>query len=185
MNVPNFFERKIGTADAKSEEGDKAVEHEELVAEVVVEPGGAGRLYGVAKNGRGNADVGRPTVGCRGARCEVRGTRCEVRGARVVRGTRNEEGVGKEAEQGAVSVTDEGVDGIDETLGTGCTAQEDEHDEDSTHRQMSALAQPFILGPFHDVDAENGGQRGQGGVGTGEGGGDDAEDEEDFYQCKV
>ena len=102
------------------------------------------------------------------------------------RGTRsNEEGVGEETEEGTVGVTDEGVDGVDETLGASDTEQEDKHDEDGTHRQMGTLTQPFVVGALHDVDTEYRGERGQGGVGAGEGSGDDAEDEEDFYQWKV
>lgn len=95
------------------------------------------------------------------------------------RGTRsNEEGVGEETEQGTVGIADEGVDGVDEALGAGSAEQQDEAYEDGTHGQMGTLAQALIVGALQDVDAEDGGERGQGGVGAGEGSGDDAEDEE-------
>lgn len=102
------------------------------------------------------------------------------------RGTRsNEEGVGEETEQGTVGIADEGVDGVDEALGAGCAEQQDEAYEDGTHRQMGTLTQPFVVGALHDVDTEYRGERGQGGVGAREGSGDNAENEEDFYQWKV
>lgn len=85
------------------------------------------------------------------------------------RGTRsNEEGVGEEAEQGTVGVADKGVDGVDEALGAGSAEQQDEADEDGTHSQMGAFAQTLVVRTTEDVDAEDGGERGQGGVGAGE-----------------
>ena len=143
--------------EPKAEEGEQTIEHEQFVAERVAEEVTAEAVEGIAQKGGDDADVGHQTVG---------GT------------TTGEESEGKESEQGAVGVADKDVDGIDEGGGVGVTEEQDEEDEEEAHEEVSPFAKSFITGPTADVDTVAGGERGEGGVGTGEGGGKNAKDEE-------
>ena len=110
---------------------------------------------GIAEQGRGYGDVGYEAV---------------------VDGAFGQQSVGKKAEQGTVGVAANDVDGINQTGGIDSLEQQDEQHEDGTDGNMRALAETFVVLPFHDIDAVDGGQRGQRGVGTGERRRDDAED---------
>lgn len=88
-----------------------------------------------------------------------------------------EEAEGEEAEQRAVGVARHGVDDIDGAATAQQTEREDGDDERHDDGHVDPSAQADVRGAAEDVDAERGGQRGDGGVGTGKGGGHDAEDE--------
>ena len=112
---------------------------------------------GIAEQGRGYGDVGYEAVVDRAL---------------------GQQSVGKKAEQGTVGVAANDVDGINQTGGIDGLEQQDEQHKDAAHGNMCAFAEAFVVLAFHDIDAVDGGQRGQRGVGTGERCRDDAEDEE-------
>ncbi len=144
------------TKEPEAGEGEEAVEHQQLVAEVVVPEVLGGGIEGEAEQRGGDADI---------------------RDEAVVGLPAGEESEGEEAEQGAVGVGGEDIDGIDERRGVDGPEQEDEQDEDEADDDVHVLAQPFVVGLAADIDAIAGGKRCQCGVGTGERGRDDADDE--------
>ena len=150
-----------GREGHQSDEGQEAVDEQQLVAEVIVEAGGGQAVDSIAEQGRGHADDGHQAVAHAATR---------------------EEAEGEESEQGTVGIADDGVDGVDERRAACGAEQEDEDDEEQAYREVGALAQRLVGGPLADVDAVARRQRRQGRVGRRERGGDDAEREEDGHR---
>ena len=72
----------------------------------------------------------------------------------------------EKAQQGAIGITGQCIDGIDKRGGVECPEQEDKHYEDQAHHHMHLFSQRLVVRLSTDVHAEAGGERSQGRVGT-------------------
>ena len=141
----------------KPQEGEQAVEHQELIAEAIAPKVLGNRVKTIADHRRDDADIWHQTV---------------------VGLLLSEESEGEESQQRPVGVACQRVDGVDQRGGVKLSEQQDEEHEEEAHGDVRLLSKHLIIRFPEDVDAEAGGQRGQGGVGTRERGRHDADDKE-------
>ena len=167
----------------QSQIGQNAVKHEHFVSEFVSEHLKHYAIHCVTDDGWENGDEGNTSV----ARLQSCG-----------------HAEGEESQQWSVGVAGDGVDGVNDAGVVQCLEAQDEQDEDDHHAQVYPLSSPLwilkwrmwvtllifnVIFIFHfrsvlyakNVDAEAGGESRQGRVGTGEGGCNDADGEEDQY----
>ena len=87
---------------------------------------------------------------------------------------------GKQTQQRAVSIADNGVDSINQTGGVDGFKHQDKQYKYHAHQHMNPLAEAFIPTLLQQIDATDGCQRRQGRVGTGERRSHNTENEQDF-----
>ena len=125
----------------------QAVEHQQLIAEMVVPQQLCHPVCHKTQQRRGDGNTWHEAV---------------------TDGTARQQPIGKQAQQRAVSIRDDDIDSINETGRIDRPEHEDEEDEEHTHHHVGTLPQPFVGSATTDVHTVDGGQRRQRRVGTGE-----------------
>lgn len=125
----------------------------------MVTPAGGGNCgEEAAEEGRQDADYGDPTA------------------TGIAAATQQAEG--EEAEEGAVGVRGNGIDGINHAGAVQRTEGKDSAQNRAAHEDVDATAQALVRRLTEEIDTHGGGQRSEGAIGAGEGGSNDAKGEE-------
>lgn len=146
----------------------QAIEHEQFVAEMVIE-----MVHGQLVDGEAKQRGGHANIRGKGQRENAAPSLCE-------------QGKGEKTEQRTIGVAAHHVDGIDDARGVDGAKQHDDHDENDRHTHVRATAQALIVGTLANIHAIARGEGSQGGVGTGKRGRHHTEQEKNEHalaQC--